>query len=355
MQAPQLFIPFSVHQSIGGPTTFIQNLQRYLDSVDFPYCQKLKHADGIFFPVEFSLRGLNRVKQNGGTIIQRLDGIFYPEKHGAAYQEYNALLKTIYQEYADFVIFQSEYSRQQCFALLGKKAKQRWTIIRNGADKSIFFPAQKPCLCIDDPVQFVSTGNFRNHDMLEPVIRALDSLHGTFEFHLTLVGPITNPELEVYTKRDYITYAGSKAAPEIAEILRNSHIFLYSHLNPPCPNSVIEAVSCGLPVVGFRSGAMAELCSFSEELLADVSDAVFQRYADFDARQLTSKIAMAVDRYGHYKTLALSQSHLYDFQRCGAQYVTVFQHCLRKNMGVIARIKRLIKKILAKIPAGSSG
>ncbi|HMN63001.1 MAG TPA: glycosyltransferase, partial [Anaerolinea sp.] len=30
-------------------------------------------------------------------------------------------------------------------------------------------------------------------------------------------------------------------------------------LNPPCPNAVIEALACGLPVVGFAAGSLPEL------------------------------------------------------------------------------------------------
>jgi len=41
--------------------------------------------------------------------------------------------------------------------------------------------------------------------------------------------------------------------------MRSSHLLFSAEINPPCPNSVIEALGCGLPVVGFDTGSLREL------------------------------------------------------------------------------------------------
>jgi len=59
-------------------------------------------------------------------------------------------------------------------------------------------------------IKLVTTGNFRNPDMLEPVIKALDILEHQLNFELAVAGPIINPSLEPFFKRKYVNYIGPK-------------------------------------------------------------------------------------------------------------------------------------------------
>ena len=42
-------------------------------------------------------------------------------------------------------------------------------------------------------------------------------------------------------------------------LMRSSHLLFSAEVNPPCPNSVIEALSWGLPVIGFDTGSLSEI------------------------------------------------------------------------------------------------
>lgn len=343
-----IYIPFYKYSAIGGPSTFMKNLKSYLDRVAFPYSESLKDNRQLFFPIAFDEKVIRKIKKRNGFVIQRLDGIYYPSKHGEKFEKLNAPIRKIYQQYTDFVVFQSEYSKAQCFHMFGEKPEDQYELIVNGVDKNIFF-ADPEKDTIQGKVKFVTTGNFRNIDMIGPVVQALDSLKKELDFELTVVGPIPNKSLEPFFQRPYINYLGSKDLQEIAAILRQQHIYLYSHLNPPCPNSVLEAISCGLPVVGFDSGSMAELLFFSRDLLAEVSADLFQEYKDFNYMKLHEKILLAVKNYTFWQERALAHSHLYSFEACGKQYVNVFTKTAvslqkREKGNLVGKLKRFLYK-----------
>jgi glycosyltransferase involved in cell wall biosynthesis len=57
----------------------------------------------------------------------------------------------------------------------------------------------------------------------------------------------------------WITWRGVVPHVEIPQLDRSAHILFSSDLNAACPNSVVEALACGLPVVSFATGSLPEL------------------------------------------------------------------------------------------------
>jgi glycosyltransferase involved in cell wall biosynthesis len=347
-----IYIPFHEYHTVGGPSTFMQNLEIYLKSNDFIIGASLHDSQAVFFPIQFDIAELKKFKSPGRKIIQRLDGVYYPQKHGHEYSLLNTNIRDIYINYTDFVVFQSEYCKRQCFTMFGEKNSKEYEVILNGVDKTKFYTGTHDCLTKGE-VRFITTGNFRNIDMIEPIIFALDELKNVFSFRLTIIGPIVNQKIFSYLTREYIHYVGSLNLNEVSELLRESDIFLYSHLNPPCPNSVIEAVSTGLPVVSFDSGAMSELLYFAPDLLAYVSDDLFQNYEDFCPERLKDKIIYAVKNFSEVKERALAHSYLYAFEECGRQYTNIFQRFSNSTMKINNRLKiftfgnKIKKKLLS--------
>jgi glycosyltransferase involved in cell wall biosynthesis len=326
---PSVFIPFDQHSSVGGPTTFLKNLKAYFDRVGFQYVSDIRKGSVILFPISYDLRKLKKFKNRGGRICQRLDGIYYPQKHGDDYIKRNEKIKTIYSALADHIIFQSEYSRAQCFDMFGPVPESDYSIVTNGVNTEIFYPDVDRIFDRTD-VHFCTTGNFRNADMLVPVIQALDSLHGDIDFVLHVVGPIRNEDCAAVMSRKYIVHHDRCSMDEVSDILRKSDIFIYSHLNPPCPNSILEAIASGLPIVGYNSGAMEELLPFSTVLLADAGGKLYNQIEDFKPEFLAEKLLYSVEHFDVCREISLEVSTTYSMDNCGRKYGGVITRELAK-------------------------
>jgi glycosyltransferase involved in cell wall biosynthesis len=56
-----------------------------------------------------------------------------------------------------------------------------------------------------------------------------------------------------------LSWRGVVKRDDIPAIDRSAHLLLSSDVNAACPNSLIEAMACGLPVIGYDTGALPEL------------------------------------------------------------------------------------------------
>lgn len=326
-QTDQLFLP-EIHYGLGGPKTFYSNIQQILAQNSFPYHQNsYLGCRAIFFPIEWDIHRIKVYKQTGAKIIQRLDGVYYPSKHGDQWELKNQNIRYIYENLSDWIVFQSEYCRKQCEHVMGTNYAAQSKIIINGADHNLYYP-EKDQESPSGKWELITTGNFRNRDMIEPVVLALDQVQKTHHFELTCVGPISNSDIAHFFQRDYIRHIKQLDSKEIAQYLRESDVFIYSHLNPPCPNSVIEAVSSALPVVGFDSGSMSEICFFNKDLLAPVSDQVIHEEKDFKSEVLAASIFLCLNHYSHFREVALKNANLYSWEKMGDAYLELFREAM---------------------------
>ena len=98
---------------------------------------------------------------------------------------------------------------------------------------------------------------------LENAMQLAESLtaHHGFQTELMVVGKIAEQQrTDVEARsRTPITFTGALPPERIPEIDRSAHVLFSADLNPACPNSVIESLACGTPVVGFDTGGLREL------------------------------------------------------------------------------------------------
>ena len=71
-----------------------------------------------------------------------------------------------------------------------------------------------------------------------------------------------------------IKFFGPVKRKQILKILakRKKYIFISLEMFAPCPNSVIEAINHGIPVIGYKQGSMKEIIPDNNGILLNVSN-----------------------------------------------------------------------------------
>jgi glycosyltransferase involved in cell wall biosynthesis len=213
-----------------------------------------------------------KARRRGGRIAQRLDGINWVHrrrrtglKHFLRAEYGNFVLSFIRANIAGKIIYQSDFSRRWWEDWYGKPRVPSVTI-HNGVDLNMYSPVGRDIIPPYPPYRLllVEASLGGGYDMgLDNAIALAETLqerHG-FPMELMVVGKITDEHRAYVNARSRvkIDWAGSVPRERIPEIDRSAHLFFSADLNAACPNAVIEAMACGLPVAAFDTGALNEL------------------------------------------------------------------------------------------------
>jgi glycosyltransferase involved in cell wall biosynthesis len=217
------------------------------------------------------LRGILDARRRGVRIVQRLDGINWVHRKrstGARHflrAEYgNFLLSFIRSRIATHILYQSEFTRSWWNDWYGTPSKPA-SVVHNGVDLAEYAPAGPGNPPSERRRLLVVEGSLGGgYDMgLDNALQLSRILHEKYGFPMELhvvgrIQPSHQAQVESRSPAP-ILWAGAVAPERIPEIDRSAHLFFSADLNPACPNAVIEALACGLPVTAFDTGALPEL------------------------------------------------------------------------------------------------
>lgn len=268
---------------VGGMVSFQKKLIAGLEKrgIETSFDLGGEHCDSVLvIGGTRHLGALRKAKQRGIPIVQRLDGINWIHRqsrtglrHWLRAEYGNRLLSTIRSRFASRIVYQSEFVRkwwQEKYS--SPQISSR--VIHNGVDLDYFS----------------NDGDGQAPQDRHRLLLVEGSLLGGYEFGLTtaialaeklaenegrevelvVAGRVSAMQKELWMGKSkvQITWEGLVSQDELPALYRSAHLLYSADLNAACPNAVIEAMACGLPVVAFDTGALDELLSKDAGILA---------------------------------------------------------------------------------------
>ena len=309
-------------QPTTGPEIFLNRLNNILDKENT--LPKFK----IFLP---TIKSNKEINQFDGVKIGRLDGSFFYDfskknLNNFALLRNQTLLKNLpislspfnkllnshlnrfsknLLESADLIIYQSFWSKKMQDKFVGE-CSVPYAIINNGVPLDIFSFNKKQ---VSRNINLVITANFRPHKRLFDAILLVNSLQNKVpKIRLKVIG-----DIDIVTKLsiqnlnlnncDFLGKIPSNKAPEI---YKECHIGISPAIFDPCPNSVVEMMACGLPVISCLESGASELISIPELC---IDEGLKLNYLEFQTVESLPKICL--NKWGNVILNVLENYSLY--------------------------------------------
>jgi glycosyltransferase involved in cell wall biosynthesis len=275
----------------GGGNQFLKALWSYFKKTKI-YSERAEDAQVIFFNgypfnSEYLFDSIINLKKKepGRIVVHRVDGpISYIRGRDRII---DGIVSKFNRYFVDGTIFQSNWCmkhNKEGFAIDSNYE----TVIYNAPDNEIFNRTGKAQLN-SRKVKLIASSWSSNWRKGFKVYQFLDENLDFSKYELTFIGnsPI-----------DFQNIKQMKPVPniELARILKEHDIFITASQSDPCSNSLIEALSCGLPAVVLNDGGHPELVGGGGELFNGSAD-------------ILGQITKVAHNYSHY------QSHIPEFSK----------------------------------------
>ena len=207
-----------------------------------------------------NVRGIPR----GKPMVQRLDGIYYDSD--TPYVKRNAAISATHA-FAAGIIYQSEYCKEAGEYYLNKR-KGTHRVIYNGIEPGwtgTRNPSEHPTIVV--------SAKWRRHKRLPEILKCFrDYRVGYPKAKLIVMGNIQgNPRP---TTEKGVIYLGHISHNAMKEYFRESWFSLHLSKRDACPNSTVEAIGAGVPVITTDAcGGGTELCKMTPVCVVVEGDA----------------------------------------------------------------------------------
>lgn len=280
------------------------------------------------------LKWLRSCKRKGIPIVYRLDGINWLHRVPGSNQRtikgwykstiINLLYKYTHAYLADHIIYQSKFVNNW-WQLVGWNRFKPFTIIYNGVNLNEFIPPES----FHDPRVICLEGNLDYTPYAVDLINELNEKLLYQGIRLEVFGGIKFKSERMKLSSD-VHYKGMLNKEHLPAAYKNS-IYLSLDINAACPNTVIEAMACGAPVLGYDTGSLFELVGDSSGIIVPYGNDIWEvRKPDIDS--LINAIEDIRDNYEFMSRSARTRAKsLFDISAMYEKYIEVFEELLENR------------------------
>jgi len=262
-------------EGLGGMVSFQAKFIKGLTKREIPFTFDMTDSHNTAVLVIGGTRHLWKLwvaKHHGARIVQRLNGMNWlhkvektPVKNYLHAEISNRILAFIRGSLVDGIVYQSQFSHDWWNTVFNERLVPT-QIIYNAVDLKTYSPAG-PENPPDDHFRILLVEGHLSGVYargLETAVRMAQTVRNTHSLtvELLVVGDVSDAlKAQAHTMAPdlWITWRGVVPREMIPAIDRSAHVLFSADLNAACPNSVIEAMACGLPIVAYNTGALAEL------------------------------------------------------------------------------------------------
>ncbi|HEU0302959.1 MAG TPA: glycosyltransferase family 4 protein [Gaiellaceae bacterium] len=266
---------------------------------------------------------ISLARRRRAPIVLNQDGVAYPAWAGADTQRLNARLRHVLQA-ATHVVYQSEYCKHAADEFLGPP-RGSWEILHNAVDTRAFTPAERPPE--GSPVLLLA-GDQSQAYRLETALETLALLP---DARLLVTGSLVVDAVQVAERRGVagrVELAGRYAQRDAPALFRRAHVLLHPKVRDPCPNVVLEALACGVPVVHSASGGVPELVG--EAGIGVPSETTWERDVPPAPAELAEAVRSVLGRLEGYRQAARARAvERFDLQPWIERHHRLFEELVR--------------------------
>ena len=233
-------------------------------------------------PPQFALELVKWAQKRGAKLVWNQNGVAYTAWYGARVEEINAPMRAV-RARADYIFYQSAFCRDCADRFLGESSAPA-EIAFNCVDTARFQPAEPPDTGV---CHLLAAGSHHeSYRVLSALAAVAELKRRKFPVVLHLAGRFVwkgaEAEVEASLRELGIAEQVRRIPPYRQEdapaIYQAAHILLHPKYKDPCPTVPIEAMACGVPVIGSASGGMPELVNADAGMLLEVPESWEKNY-----------------------------------------------------------------------------